>query len=110
MNTIIVNGNRFEVKGNNISIKNNSVYVDGVLIKNGLSGDINVSFDGELANLTCSGSANVTGMVHGNVDAGGSVNCGAVDGNVDAGGSVVCGVVGGDVDAGGSVKVVKWNV
>ena len=42
-------------------------------------------------------------VIHGNVSAGGDVDCGAVGGSVSAGGHVDCGSVGGGVEAQGSV-------
>lgn len=107
MNQIIINGKSISVRGNNISVVNGKVFVDGKLVEEGLSGDVNISFTGELANLKTSGSATINGIVKGNVDAGGSVKCGDVFKNVDAGGSVQCGNVGGDVDAGGSIQMKR---
>lgn len=104
MNNITINGRSFSVKGNNISVINNRVIVDGVVIEDGLSGIVEVKFEGDIASLRCDGSATINGNVMGNVDAGGSVDCGDVGRNVDASGSVRCGNVGGDIDAGGSVR------
>lgn len=104
-NQIVVNGKSISVQGNNISVINNKVYVDGKLVEEGLVGKVEISFVGDLANLETDGSATVKGNVHGDVDAGGSVDCGDVKGSVDAGGSIGCGTVGGDVDAGGSVSM-----
>jgi len=107
VNIININGKLIKVSGNNISVINDKVYVDGELVEEGLSGNVTISFEGELANLKTSGGATVNGDVHGDVDAGGSVKCGNVGKSVDAGGSVNCGNVGGDVDAGGSVRMTK---
>lgn len=107
MNKITINGVTFDAKGRNISIIGDSVTVDGVVIQNGLAGITTIEFKGDLANLETGGSVNVSGSVHGYVDAGGSVNCGNVGGSVDAGGSVNCGNVNGDVDAGGSIRMTR---
>lgn len=104
MNTIVINGKRIAVSGNNITVINDQVLVDGKVVETGLSGIVEVKFEGDLANLRCSGSATVNGEVKGNVEAGGSIKCSNVGKSVDAGGSVSCGNVGGDIDAGGSVK------
>jgi len=105
MNTIIINGVKIQTKGSNISVNNDCIYVDGVSVKSGLSGNVQIEFIGDLASLRTDGSATVRGNVRGDVDSGGSCTCGDVSGSVDAGGSVTCGNVGGDVDAGGSIKM-----
>jgi hypothetical protein len=107
MNTVIINGKSMSVVGNNISVINDKVYVDGKLVEEGLSGNVTISFEGDLASLKTSGSATIHGNVMGDVDAGGSVKCGNVSKSVDAGGSVTCLNVGGDVDAGGSVSMKR---
>lgn len=124
-NKISVNGVVYEVEGNNISMTNGKIYVDGKLVETGtLSGDVKLTFEGDLVNLKSDTSVKVNGNVNGHVDAGGSVsvggsifsyvdaggsvNCtGDIDGNIDAGGSVTCGNVKGDVDAGGSIRMNK---
>ena len=104
-NTITINGNSISVSGNGISIINNKVYVDGELVEEGLSGDVRITFEGDLADLDSTASVTVNGNVKGDIDASGSVTVhGDVQGDVDASGSVSCGNVGGDVDASGSVS------
>lgn len=103
MNIININGKSLRVQGNNVSVINGSVYVDGKLVEEGLSGEVKISFEGDLAVLTTDGSAKVYGDVKGDVDAGNSVKCGNVEGSVDAGNSVNCGNVGGNVEAGNSI-------
>lgn len=113
MNTITINGTTTHVKGRNISVKNNKIYVDGDLVAEGLSGDVNVKFEGDLANLDAT-SVEVNGNVTGNVDCtsfnstgnvGGKVNCTSANIGGDVGGSVdgttinIGGSVHGDVDA-----------
>ena len=129
MNRITINGKVIEVEGHNISIIGDSIIVrdskmlsDGVTIEKGLSGVVDVKFEGDLANLTVHrGNAEINGNIRGNVDAGGSVKCSGdvggdieaggsvtcenVEGSVDAGGSVTCNNITGDIDAGGSVKM-----
>lgn len=107
MNIININGRSISVSGNGITINNGKVYVDGKLVEEGLSGQVEVSFTGDLASLKVDGSATVNGNVQGRLDAGGSVNCKDVGKSVDAGGSVNCGTVGGNVDAGGSVSMKR---
>lgn len=107
MNIINVNGKSITVSGNNISVINDKVYVGGKLVEEGLSGNVTISFEGDLASLKVDGSATVNGNILGNVDAGGSVKCGNVGKSVDAGGSVNCLDIGGDVDAGGSIKMKR---
>lgn len=122
MNRITINGKVIEVEGHNISIVEDSITVDGVTIEKGLSGIVDIKFEGDITNLTIhKGNAEINGNIRGNVDvggsvkcsgyiggdieAGGSVTCGNVEGNVDAGGSVTCENITGDIDAGGSVKM-----
>lgn len=111
LNKITINDETFEVQGKSIVVKNNSVYVNGKLIKDKLSDDIHVKFEGDLASLDCS-TATINGNVQGDVDGttinvqgsvggdvdGTTVNCGNVKGDVD-GTTVNCGDVKGDVDA-----------
>jgi hypothetical protein len=111
MNSITINGESFVVNGKNIKCKNNKVYVDGELIKEGLSGDVKIHFNGDLASLTCA-DAVVTGNVQGDVNAadlqcgniGGRVNCadlkctGDIKGNVSAA-DVKCNNIAGSVTA-----------
>lgn len=84
-----INGVVFEVEGNNVSFRNGVVYVDGVAVTSGLSGNVHVIWHGHLASL----------------DADGSVDCQNIYGSVNAGGSVRCSDISGHVNAGGSVKV-----
>lgn len=86
---IEINGVVFEVEGNNVSFRNGVVYVDGVAVASGLSGNVHVIWHGDLASL----------------DADGSVDCQNIYGSVNAGGSVRCSDIAGHVNAGGSVKV-----
>jgi len=105
LNTITINDNKFTTSGTNICINNGKVIVNGVVIQDGLSGVVDVKFEGDLASLDCNGSATVKGNIKGNADIGGSLDCaGNIGGSIDCGGSVNCGSVGGDIDAGGSVR------
>jgi hypothetical protein len=106
-NRITINGVTIETDGSSIHVTSNgNVSVGGVVVMGGLSGTINVQFEGDLASLTCQGSATVNGSVQRDVDAGGSITVGGnVGGDVDAGGSItVAGNVSGDADAGGSIR------
>jgi hypothetical protein len=107
MNQIIINGKSINVQGNNISVINDKVYVDGKLVESGLSGRVEISFKGDLANLKTDGSATVHGDVRRDVIASGSVKCHNVEGDVDASGSVNCGKIGGNVRASGSIRMVQ---
>lgn len=103
MSSITVNGKRYDnIQGNNISVINGVIKVDGKVIEEGLSGVVEVKWEGELANLTSSASV-TAGNVKGDVDAGGSVQCMSVGGSIDCGGSVQCDDVAGSIDSGGSV-------
>lgn len=94
-NKITINGKSYDVSGNNISVKNDSIYVDGILVESGLSGDVKVEFTGDLANLDCT-TATINGNVTGDVD-GTTISCGNISGSVD-GTTINCGNIGGDVD------------
>lgn len=102
---ITINGKRIEIEGNasKISVSGDRITVDGKTVGEGLSGIVEVKWEGPLASLTSYASVQC-GDVHGDVDAGNGVQCGNVGGDVDAGNGVQCGNVGGDVDAGGSVN------
>ena len=104
MSSLTINGKNFQVTGRNIAIRNGTVMVDGIMITTGLSGDVNVKFEGDLASLEADGAV-TCGNVHGDVSAGGSVECGDVGKSVKAGGSVRAAKVGGSMSAGGSIKV-----
>ena len=82
MNTIVINGKKFQTNGNNVSIINNSVYVDGDLIAGELNGVVKIKWEGDLANLTAH-NVEVEGNVMGNLNAH-NVECGDVGGNVTA--------------------------
>ena len=55
-NQIVINGESIGVSGNNISIVNDSIYVDGKLVKDKISGITEIKFIGDLANLTSNAS------------------------------------------------------
>ena len=101
MNTITINGQTISSSGN-IIIRNGKVTVDGKEIANIDASEIVIH--GSVEKLDTDLSVNVNGIVHGNINAGGSVNCDEVKWNVIAGGSVNCDDVGGSVTAGGSVR------
>lgn len=100
MNIINIGGRSFSVSGKNIVVNNNSVYVDGVLVEDGLSGIVKIEFTGDLASLDCN-TAEISGNVQGDVKAN-TVKCGDVGGSVK-GNTVKCGNVQGDVK-GNTVK------
>ena len=95
-----INGKNYSVSGRNIVVNNDSIYVGGVLIEGGLSGIVEIKFDGDLASLNCN-TATISGNVHGDVKAN-TVKCGDVGGDVK-GNTVKCGNVSGSVK-GNTVK------
>ena len=101
--TVTINGKKFEAHGNNVSVSSGAVYVDGVKIEDGLSGVVDIVWDGPLASLEAEGSV-TCGDVHGDVTGGNSVTCKNVRGSVKAGNSVTCRDVGGSCRAGNSVS------
>ena len=94
MSNITINGKQFSVQGNNITVSNDSVMVDGAVIATGLSGIVQIKFEGDLANLDAH-NAKVYGNVTGDV-IGHNIECKNVGGNVK-GHNVECGDVQGDV-------------
>lgn len=101
---ITVNGHRIQCSGRNISIQNGKITVDGRSLECDMTGDIHVVVNGDINQLTCSGSVEVNGNC-GSVDCAGSCTVsGDVNGSIDATGSVTCGTVYGNIDAAGSVR------
>lgn len=120
MNSLNINGKNYKVEGRNILVTNGELFVDGVKIEENLSGNVHLTFDGDLGSLNTDGDAVVNGVVRdsvdaggsvtvngsvGSIDAGGSVSAQQVDGDIDAGGSVTCQTAYGDIEAGGSVSI-----
>jgi hypothetical protein len=103
MNILNVNGKNYEVAGRNIVVSNGNVVVDGKKVVGDLSGNVHVTFTGDLASLDCT-SATINGSVLGNVDCT-SLECQDIGGDVDAT-NVKCNKILGDVDA-TNVKVRK---
>ena len=95
--TITINGNKFSVSGNTIIVNNDSVFVDGKLVEKGLTGIVKISWDGPLANLTCT-NAEINGDVSENVDGTNIKISGNVKGSIDGTNITIGGDVGGDVD------------
>ena len=106
MNRITIDGITIEVEGNNVHVQNGKVMVGGVEIKGGLTGKVDIKFEGSLASLRADGNVEC-GDVQGDVQSGGSIKCGEVGGDVTAGGSVTGTGFSGDIMAGGSVKITK---
>ena len=105
MTTITVNGQRIELDTSvsEVRISGDSVFVGGRAVVSGLSGIVEVRWQGPLASLEADAPVTVNGDVQGDVSAGSSVTARKVQGSVRAGGSVHCGDVQGGVQAGGSV-------
>lgn len=95
MNTISINGRSFSVSGRNISVVNGKIIVDGKTIQKGLTGDVHIKWEGDLAELNCNSceiSGNVgkdvkcnTAKIKGNIGGdvkGNTIKCGNVQGNV----------------------------
>ena len=84
MNRIIINGKVIETDGKSISVSGNSIIIDGMTIQDGLSGIVEIKFEGDLASLTVQrGSAEVKGNIKGRADIGGSLTCkGNIEGHV----------------------------
>ena len=104
MGTIVINGIKTIVdRCCSVIVDNNIISINGKKIC-GCEGK-EVTIEGDVGSLKCTGNVKVHGNVTGNIDAGGSVQCNNVGGEVDSGGSVRCSKVGGSIDAGGSVSV-----
>lgn len=95
MNQITINGQTFNVSGKNISVSGDKITVDGITIQSGLSGIVEIKFEGDLANLEAH-NVKVNGNVMGDVDAH-NIECRNVGGNVK-GHNVDCGDVQGNVN------------
>ena len=113
MNTVVINGRSISVQGNNISVVNDKIYVDGKLVESGLSGNVNVQFVGDLANLECN-TCEITGNVQGNVKSNTVKISGSVGGDVKAN-TVKCGdvagkVKGNTVKTGNKSEEGKWHI
>mgnify|MGYP006995658644 FL=1 len=98
-NTLIINGEEFEVDGDQIFINQDSnggrISVNGMPIKNLPEVKLVIEFKGDLASLTSYASTTVKGDVNGNIKTS-NLNCGDVNGNIDAA-NVTCKNVQGDV-------------
>ncbi len=100
MSTITINGKKNSVSGKNIRVEDDKIYVDNVLVSEGLSGIVKIEFTGDLASLDCT-TAKINGSIKGDVDCT-TINCGDVEGNVDAT-TIHC------LNVGGNVKGVTVN-
>lgn len=102
---ININGKRFEVPdGAEVSIKDNKIYVGGEELNGGIEvGDrelhIYIAEGARVEGVRSEKSLNVHGEIHGNVQAGGAVNCDNVEGDVYASGAVNCDDIHGNVQA-----------
>ena len=108
INSIIINGEEITLtgSGSSIVINNGKIIVDGKVIRSELASKVEVTVNGDVNSLDCSGSVTVHGNV-GSIDCGNSCTVnGNVHGDIDAGNSVTCGNVAGNIDAGNNVIVV----
>lgn len=88
MNVISINGKKTSVVGNNIKVRasgNNRSYVsvNGVVIEDGLTGIVEIKFEGDLANLDAT-HVTLNGNVSGDVDCTHLNMTGDINGDVDA--------------------------
>jgi len=103
MNILNINGKNFDVVGRNIVVRNGNVIVDDKQIVGDLTGNVHITFTGDLAKLDCT-SAVINGNVQGDVDCT-SLQCNDISGDVDAT-NVKCNNIMGKVDA-TNVKIKK---
>lgn len=103
MATIVINGVRISVEGNDVSISNGIVKVGGKTITEGLSGIVEIRWEGPVANVRSDSSVVVNGDVTGNVAAGSHVSCDNVGGSVAAGSHISCESIGGNASAGSHI-------
>lgn len=103
MATIVINGVRISVEGNDVSISNGIVKVGGKTILEGLSGVVEIQWEGPVANVRSDSSVVVNGDVTGNVAAGSHVSCDNVGGSVAAGSHISCESIGGNASAGSHI-------
>jgi cytoskeletal protein CcmA (bactofilin family) len=102
---INVNGKQFEVpEGSSVNIRDNKIYIDDEELNGGIEvGDrelnIYIAEGARVEGVRSDKSLNVHGEIHGNVQAGGAVNCDGVEGDVYAGGAVNCDDIHGNVQA-----------
>lgn len=104
-NSITINGEYIVTDAQSITINNGTVIANGVVIKSGLSGVVELKVEGDLMSINTAGNVTVHGDVHGDVDTTGNVNCQNVGGDVDTTGTVNCGQVHGDIDTTGNVNI-----
>lgn len=92
MGSITVNGRRIDVpSGRFINIINGDIFVNGQrCTENGDLKQIDIVIEGDfdLLQVGSCDRIDVKGDVHGDISAGGNVNCGNVTGSITAGGSV----------------------
>ena len=104
--SIIINGEKITLtnSGSNITINNGKIIVDDKIVRSELASKVEVTINGDVGSINCSGSVIVYGNT-GSIDCGNSCTVnGDVHGDIDAGNSVTCGNVTGDIDAGNSVR------
>lgn len=108
-NKITVNGITTVVSGRDIVVRNGKITVGGVLVAEGLSGEVNVKFDGDLASLDAT-HVDVSGNVMGDVDCTSLTVRGNIGGSVD-GTNITANDIAGDVDGTNiTANVIKGNV
>lgn len=110
MSRITINGKTIITSGKILIVDGDNIICDGDVIGTGLSGIVEIIFEGDLASLKCDCGVTINGNVHGDVSAGSGVKCGDVGGNVRAGSSVDCDNVQGDVRAGSSITMKRSGI
>ena len=86
-NRIVINGMASEIEGNDVLVLNGTVYVDGIPVRTGMSGEVHIFWHGDLATLSADGSVNCQDVC-GDVSSASFVHCRDVAGRITAGGSV----------------------
>ena len=60
--------------GSNVSVRNGTLYIDDTTVQSGLSGDVQIIWEGDLARLEADGALTCR-KVSGDITADGSVKC-----------------------------------
>ena len=70
MSIMTVNGKRIETSGKNISILNDKIIIDGEILLDGLSGAVDIRFEGSLESFNCDCSATTHSNIMGRFNIG----------------------------------------
>jgi len=72
MGVINVNGKRIQTLGKNISISDDKILIDDVVVSDGLSGLVEIRFEGALESFKCDCPATIHSNIIGRFNAGNS--------------------------------------